>query len=367
MRIVAHIDMDAFYASIEERDTPRFHGLPLAVGADPDGGKGRGVVTTANYKAREYGIHSAMPISKAWQLSESAKRQGKPPVVFVHTEMAKYRAVSAKIMGVIRRFTPIVEEAGIDEAYSDVSLAGSWDKAEEVCRDIKREILAQERLTCSFGIGPNKLIAKIASNHHKPDGLTVVRQEQSEAFLAPLPIRVIPGIGPKTEEELARLRIRRVEDLKQYSHVELKQMLGNYGLELYEKIRGRDNSPIEQFYEVKSISEQETFEEDTCDSTFIGERLKEMCESVMRRMATEGFVGFRTAGVTVRFADFETKSRSHSLGMPGNSAATLHVEALKLLLPFLDGRENPRRKMIRLIGVKIEKLQPEADETPSLF
>src|SRR5712692_5871773 len=134
MRIVAHIDMDAFYAAVEERDTPRFRGLPIAVGADPDGGKGRGVVSTANYKAREYGIHSALPISQAWRLSEDARRRGKPPVLFLSVDMKKYAAVSERVVAIIRGFAPVVEEAGIDEAHADLSFTGSYEKAEEVCR-----------------------------------------------------------------------------------------------------------------------------------------------------------------------------------------------------------------------------------------
>ena len=273
MRIVAHIDMDAFYAAVEERDTPRFRGLPLAVGADPEGGKGRGVVSTANYKAREYGIHSAMPISTAWRLSEAARRQGKPPVVFLSVDMKKYAEVSQRVMAIIRGLAPVVEEAGIDEAYADLSIAGSYEHAEEVCRAIKKEILSRERLTASVGIGPNKLIAKIASNEKKPDGLTVVREEEAEAFLEPLPVRKIPGIGPKTEAELAKLEIRLVRDLKRFSRDALQDRFGKRGAEFYDMIRGRDDTPIQESYEPKSIGEEETFDRDTLDSVFIGDRL----------------------------------------------------------------------------------------------
>src|SRR5438094_6142232 len=232
MRIVAHIDMDAFYAAVEERDTPRFRGLPSAVGADPEGGKGRGVVSTANYKAREYGIHSAMPISTAWWLSEAARRQGKPPVVFLSVDMKKYAEVSQRVMAIIRGLAPVVEDAGIDEAYADLSFAGSYEKAEAVCRDIKQAIRDRERLTASVGIGPNKLIAKIASNEKKPDGLTVVHEREAEAFLEPLPVRKIPGIGPKTEAELAKQGVRLVRDLKRFSREELQERFGKRGAEV---------------------------------------------------------------------------------------------------------------------------------------
>ena len=357
MRIVAHIDMDAFYAAVEERDTPRFRGLPIAVGADPEGGHGRGVVSTANYKAREYGIHSAMPISQAWRLSEAARRHGKPPVVFLSVDMKKYAAVSERVMAIIRGVTPVVEEAGIDEAYADLSFSGAYEKAEEACRAIKQEIRAKERLTASVGIGPNKLIAKIASNERKPDGLTVVREEEAEAFLAPLPVRKMPGIGPKTEAALAEQGIRFVKDLTRFSQAELEAMFGKRGLDFYDEIRGRDESPIQEFYEPKSIGEEETFDQDTRDATFIGERLQEMCRNVLQRLAAEGFTQFRTIVVKVRFADFETKTRTHTLAAHTSSLPALQFEALKLLMPFLDSRENPRHKAIRLVGVRVEKLQ----------
>ncbi len=357
MRIVAHIDMDAFYAAVEERDTPRFRGLPIAVGADPEGGKGRGVVAAANYKAREYGIHSALPISQAWRLSEAAHKQGKPPVTFLSVDMKKYAAVSARVMAIIREFAPVVEEAGIDEAYADLSFAGSYEKAEAVCRDLKRAIKEREQLTASVGIGPNKLIAKIASNEHKPDGLTVVREEDAEAFLEPMPVRKIPGIGPKTEEALVTQGIRLVRDLKRFSQQDLQEMFGKRGLEFYDAIRGRDESPIQESREPKSIGEEETFDRDTRDATFIGERLKELCQAVLRRLMAEGFSAFRTVVVKVRFADFETHTRAHTLAQPTNSLSVVEFEALKLLMPFLDSRENPRRKPIRLIGIRLEKLQ----------
>src|SRR5437899_12050718 len=163
MRIIAHLDMDAFFAAIEERDTPRFRGLPLAVGANPQEGQGRGVVSTANYKAREYGLHSALPISTAWRLSEAARKQGKPPVIFLSVDMEKYAEVSQRVMAIIRGLAPVVEEAGIDEAYADLSFAGSYEKAEAVCRDIKQAIRDRERLSASVGIVPYNIIVNSAS------------------------------------------------------------------------------------------------------------------------------------------------------------------------------------------------------------
>jgi len=357
LRIIAHLDMDAFFAAIEERDTPAFRGVPLVVGADPQGGNGRGVAATSNYLARGYGIHSATPISTAWRLSEAASRAGKPQVIFVSVDMAKYARVSEEVMAIVRRFIPLVEQASIDEAYGDLSFMELYEAAEGLCRRLKEAIRAEEQLTASVGIGPNKLIAKIASGMHKPDGLTVVREGEAEAFLAPLSIRAIPGIGPKTEAMFAREGIKLVKDLKPLSVYQLEELLGKRGADLYDKVRGLDSSPIEEYSEPKSIGEQETFESDTLESQVLLNQLVALGQDVMDRLDREGFHTFRTVVLTVRFADFETKSRTHTLAMPAGDAATLHREALKLLLPFLDRRENPRRKLIRLLGLRVEKLQ----------
>ncbi|ALA60487.1 DNA polymerase IV [Nitrospira moscoviensis] len=355
-RIVAHLDMDAFFAAIEERDTPAFRGLPLVVGADPRGGKGRGVAATSNYRARAYGIHSATPISVAWRLSEAARRAGKPPVTFVSVDMAKYARVSDAVLGIMRRFIPLVEPASIDEAYGDVSATGSYEEAERLCRELKQAIRTEQRLTASVGIGPNKLIAKIASGLRKPDGLTVVREAEAEAFLEPLSVRAIPGIGPKTERHLARQGIMLVRDLKTLGPARLEGLLGKRGVELYDKVRGLDSTPVETSFQPKSIGEQETFETDVRDSRLLVEQLAALSRDVIARLHREGLHRFRTIVLTVRFADFETKSRARTLARPAGEAVTLRREALKLLMPFLDRRDNPRRKAIRLLGLRVEQL-----------
>ncbi|MCC6141392.1 MAG: DNA polymerase IV [Nitrospira sp.] len=356
-RIVVHFDMDAFYAAIEERDTPAFRGLPLVVGADPAQGQGRGVVSTANYKARAYGIHSATPISTAWRRSEEARRRGQPPVMFVSVDMRKYAAVSERVMAIARRAIPVLEQASIDEAYGDLSGTGSFEAAADLCRSIKAAILAEERLTASVGIGPNKLIAKIASGIHKPDGFTVVAEAEAEAFLAPLSVRAIPGIGPKTEAALAAQEIRLVKDLKQLSILEMGARFGKRGCEWYAKVRAQDDSPVVVHWEPKSISEQETFEEDTLDSQLLVERLAQLGAGVFASLVAEGFESCRTVAITVRFSDFTTITRAHTCADPVRDLPVLRRELLKLLLPFLDRRENPRRQRIRLLGVRVEKLQ----------
>lgn len=356
-RIIAHVDMDAFFAAIEERDTPALRGVPLVVGADPRGGGGRGVVATSNYKAREYGIHSATPISTAWRLSEAARRKGQPPVTFVSVDMNKYQTVSERVMAIMRRFMPHLEPASIDEAYGDLSAAGSYAAAEAHCRTMKEAVRVEERLTATVGIGPNKLIAKIASGLHKPDGLTVVPAEAAETFLEPLSVRAIPGIGPKTEAALAQEGIRLIRDLKQWSLPQMEHWFGKRGAAFYGNMRGLDDYPVEEHWQPKSIGEQETFAEDTRDTEVLCTALAALCHGVIARLHHEGFASFRTIVLTVRFADFETKSRSHTLAEAAGDDMALRREALKLIMPFLDRRENPAGKLIRLLGVRVEKLQ----------
>jgi nucleotidyltransferase/DNA polymerase involved in DNA repair len=354
--IIGHLDMDAFFAAVEERDHPEWQGLPLVVGADPRGGRGRGVVSTANYPARRYGIHSAMPISRAWELAEAARRRGETETIFVTPNFPRYAEISRRIMAIIRGHAPIVQVVGIDEAYLDLGFCQSLLRARDLCRQIKEEIKAQENLTASVGIGPNKLVAKIASDHEKPDGLTIVGAEEAEDFLAPLPLRKIPGVGPKTEQILARRGMRLAADVRPFSREDLAGLLGKWGLVLYEKVRGRGSAVLRTAREPKSMGEQETFREDTMNLEFLFERLWAMCEGVLRSLKEEGFESFRTVVLTVRFADFETHTRSHTLAGPVSSRRVLRFVAMRLFMPFLDRRENPRRKLIRLLGVRLEKL-----------
>jgi DNA polymerase IV (DinB-like DNA polymerase) len=368
MRIIGHLDMDAFFASVEERDNPRLAGRPLVIGSDPEEGRGRGVVSTANYKAREYGIRSALPISTAWRLSETARAKGLPPATFLEVDMHRYGEASQRIMAIVRKHAEHVEEASVDEAYFDLSFAANdgagkamdqndaYEKAALVAHAIKDEIRARERLTASVGIGPNKLIAKIASDKNKPDGFCVVRENEAEEFLASMAIRKIPGVGPKTEEELKKLGVRTVADAKKFSEPELYAMFGKWGNELYEKLRGRSDAEIVEEWEAKSIGEQETFMHDTRDANIIQERLIALAQGVHGHFAKSGFTSFGSVTITVRFADFTTKTRSATLAKPASDAATLPFEAMRLFAPFFDKRENPQRKDIRLIGVRIEKL-----------
>lgn len=372
--------MDAFFASVEERDNPRLAGRPIVVGSDPEDGKGRGVVSTANYAARAYGIRSALPISTAWKFSEAARKKGLPAAVFLDVNMKKYSEASQRIMEIVRAHVPpdpsgvvLVEQASVDEAYFDLSFSGSYECAEAIARTIKKDITKGERLTASVGIGPNKLIAKIASDKQKPDGLTVVREEDAEAFLEPLGLRAIPGVGPKSEEQFAKRGMRTVRDAKKMTRAALAEMMGKWGAELYEKLRGRSDAAIVMDWVQKSIGEQTTFAEDIPvvgkqkDRMLLEAALSELSADVCQRLRREikdgaPFKSFRSVGITVRFSDFTTKTRivtlKESVPAIGNDDVALKViqfQALRLFMPFLDRRENPSRKSIRLLGVKVER------------
>ena len=362
MRIIVHVDMDAFYAAVEERHNPSLRGLPLAVGADPKQGKGRGVITTANYMARRFGIRSALPISRAWRLAEAARKRGEPATVFIQPNFQLYREVSARIMGVLQQSADAFEEASIDEAYLDLSSLGDFIATREHMLRLRAEIHETEGLGCSVGIAPNKLIAKIASGHQKPDGMTLIEPEAVEGFLDRLPVRVIPGIGPKSEDFLRREMIVTIKDLRAISEATLIEWFGRWGQRLFEKARGIDDSEVSNEWTRKSLGEQETFEQDTSSPALVTERLNEMAARIIDKLGTKEFAGFRTITLTVRFSDFQTSNRSRSVknGIRVDDGAqalsALKQVALSLLLPFFDQRENPRNKAFRLVGLRVEKL-----------
>lgn len=356
-RIIAHVDMDAFFAAIEERDNPRYRRMPIVVGADPKAGMGRGVVSTANYTARMYGIHSAMPISSAWKLSLQAASRGSAETVFLPVDMPKYVKTSHEVMTILREHVDTIEQTSIDEAYLDLSFTNDFNKAKKLISRLKEEIKKKQLLTTSVGVGPNKLIAKLASAKNKPNGLTVVKPKEIEEFMDNLALRDIPGIGPKTEEKLQRQRIFTIRELKKASHNDLLLWFGKWGTDIYEKVRGVDNSLLQTSRQAKSVSEQETFDSDTRSASFLMDKILQLAGKVHERLADENIKSFRTITITVRFHDFETKNRSHTLKSASSDCQTLKQEALKLFLPFLNTRQNPKHKPVRLLGVGIENLE----------
>ena len=296
-----------------------------------------------------------MPISVAWRLSQKAKSEGKPEVVFLPVDFERYDKASNEVFKIIRKYAKLVEPASIDEFYFDLSFAKSYGKAEKICKKIKEDIRKKLKVTCSIGIGLNKLISKIAAGKQKPDGLVIIKERDSEKFLEPLSIRELPGIGPKTEQIFNQRDVKIVKELKRFSKYELHEILGKWGDDIYYKARGLDDSPLVENRDAKSIGEQITFLGDTLDVIYIGEVFENLCKDVFKRFLESGFKTFKTVGVTVRFFDFETKTTAKTLKNATSSEKDFKMESLKLLLPYLDRRKNPKKKLIRLIGVKLEK------------
>lgn len=351
--------MDAFFAAVEERNNPRFQGLPIAVGADPAFGRGRGVVSTANYLARAYGIGSGQSIRQAWKLSQLAKSQGEPEVIFLPGSWNEYSRISKHVMDIIAEIAPEMQQRSVDEAYCDLSFVGSLEAAAGLARGIQEKIYEAENLTASIGLGPNKLVAKIASDFEKPAGFTVVDSSHVQEFLAPLPVRAIPGIGPKTNERLGRRGIATIADLQKRSYEELEEMLGKWGGALYYKARGEDDSPVVEEYERKSIGQQRTFREDVAEPALVIEKTVRVARDVFQELLEHGYVGARTVAITVRFHDFSTTSCAHTSKKVLEDSRSIEQEAVRLLLPFLDARRNPQKKSVRLVGVRLEKLSKE--------
>lgn len=343
-RIILHVDMDSFFAQIEEVYNPQFRGKPIVVGADPKDGKGRGVVSTANYLAREYGIHSAMPISQAYRLCPSA--------IFLPVNGRLYTQVSGRIMSIIQKFGKEVEQVSLDEAYVDLSNAGSFKDAEEIANRLKQEILKQEKLQCTIGIGPNKMIAKIACEKGKPNGLKVILPDQVEPFFNPLSIEDIPGIGPKTAarlEKLARVHDLKVQDLKRTPKEELVKELGVVGEDIFDRIRGIDETPVSSEHVVKSIGKEYTFDQDTRDPEALLSVFNELIEDVFEEISSQGF-SFKAVTVVMRFSGFETHTKSKTLERISKDKKQLKSEAMKLFLKFLMANPKP----VRLLGIRVQ-------------
>jgi nucleotidyltransferase/DNA polymerase involved in DNA repair len=346
-RIILHLDLDAFFAACEERENPSLKGKPVVVGADPKNGKGRGVVSTCSYEARKFGIRSGMPISIAWRKCPS------PPCVYLPVNFKLYGAVSDKIMSIARKYADVFEQGGIDECYLDVSKSAKhFDQAAAIARQIKEEIKQNEKLTCSIGIGPNKLIAKIASDFQKPDGLTVVGPAAVSRFLRPLEVRKLRFVGPKTEAALKEREIATIGQLKHAPKFALVEWFGkSHGEYLYRASRGIDDSQLIEHWESKSIGREWTFEKDTADKQLLFKTLEELAKDVHEQFKSEDFKSFKTVTVKVRYKWFETHTHQKSLKEPNDELKAIIENAKELAEPYLKGEK------IRLIGVRVSHLE----------
>ncbi len=334
--------MDSFYASVEVREHPGLKGKPVVVGAGPKGGAGRGVVSTCSYEARAFGIHSAMPISRAYLLC--------PDATFIRPSFPLYSAASRRIMEILKDRSQKFQQVSIDEAFLDISSAGDYGAAAEMARSIKREIREREGLTCSIGIAPAKIVAKIASDYRKPDGLTVVPPGDLEQFLFPLPVGKIPGIGKKTGAELGSMGIVTIGDLAGTDIQVLIGRFGKWGLHMHSLAHGEDDDEVLEREGYKSASRESTFEQDTEDSGFLASVLDELADDISQSLKKDGVL-WKTVTIKVRYQGFLTHTRSRSISRSTSDPSTLRAIARILLAEMLDGRK------VRLIGLRVSTLE----------
>lgn len=349
-RAIIHVDMDAFYAAVEQRDHPPYRGRPVIVGADPRGGKGRGVVAACSYEARTFGIRSAMPISRAYRLC--------PHAIFLPVRMHRYTEMSERVVAILRRFTDLVEPVSIDEAFLDVTASTClFGEPEEIGRRIKTEVRQQEGLIASVGVAPNKFVAKIASDLEKPDGFVVVRAEEVESFLADLSVTYLWGAGEKTAGILQRLGIQTIGQLACWPVEELGRRFGKMGTHLHQLSRGVDQRPVIPEAMAKSIGAETTFSVDTTDAGQIRQTLLGLAERVSARLRREGCAG-PTITLKFRYADFTTLTRSVTLHEPVALTEEIYSTALSLFqkIPW-SGRS------VRLLGIAVSKLSDKTAPT----
>jgi DNA polymerase IV len=340
-RRILHIDMDAFFAAVEEKRNPALKGKPVIIGGQGDPSK-RGVVSTANYEARKYGAHSAMPLRTAYKLC--------PHAIFLPVDFEAYIAASHAFKSVLKIISPIMEDVGIDEAYLDITDIPEEDDL--IALKIKTGILDKTDLSCSIGIAPNKLLAKIASDMQKPNGLTILRgDEDIESRLWPMAIRKLYGIGPKTEEHLKNLGIATIGELAALPREKLMEQFGrSYGRYLYEASRGRDDSPLITHWEAKSISRETTFQVDVKDWQVIARNIAELTRDVVADMRQQGCKA-KTVTLKIRFGDFQTLTRAKTIPDYTDSEEEIRKVAFACL------KRIELNKRVRLIGVRVNNLE----------
>ena len=352
-RVIGHIDMDAFFAAVEQRDDPKLRGKPVVVGADPAGGKGRGVVSTCSYEARVFGIRSAMPISEAYRRC--------PKAIFLPVDGKKYNRVSAQMFAILENFTPDIEPVSIDEAFMD--LTGVWHlhgSPLALAQKIKGRIREELHLTASIGLAPVKMLAKIASDFSKPDGLLEIAPDKVFDFLWPLPVRRLWGVGPKAQERLGQLGVQTVGELARQPRETLVRHFGEPGAHMWELAHAIDPREVVTEHDTKSVGHEHTFDVDETKKDVLEATLLHLSEKVSRRLRQAGLKG-RTIGLKIRWSDFTTFTRAHTLAERTNFADTIFREARSLAAEFIrQGRP------IRLIGVRVTQFD-DAYVQESLF
>ena len=338
-RAIIHLDMDAFYPAVEVLDHPELKGKPVIVG----GSRQRGVVSSASYEARKYGVHSAQPMAKAMRLC--------PHGIVLPVRMWRYQEVSAQVFEIFRRFTPLVEPLSIDEAFLDV--AGSarlFGRPEEIARKLKESVLLETGLTVSAGVAPSKFVAKIASDMEKPDGLTIVPEEGVRQFLDPLAVGKMWGVGKVTQEALGELNIRTFRDLSRTPVEVLEKRFGKYGAKMHRLSMGMDEREVEPEHDAKSIGHEETFSADITEADSARKELLALAGRVARRMRQEWLRG-RTITLKVKYSDFVLITRSATLPRPTDDASEIYYKVCSLL-PETEVGKRP----VRLLGISMSLL-----------
>lgn len=339
LRAILHVDMDAFFASVEQRDRPELRGKPVLVG----GTGPRGVVAAASYEARVFGCHSAMP-------SAVAKRRC-PQAIFVKGSFETYKRDSARVFEILESFTPLVQPVSIDEAFMDITGSlGLFGPPESIARQIRERVRADLDLTCSVGVAPNKFLAKLASDLNKPDGMAVITPETVRDVLDPLPVSRLWGVGPSAEKSLHRLGVRTIRDLHALPEEVLRSRLGDFGEHLWRLARGIDDRPVHTDREAKSISHEHTFAQDLEDPDAVRSVLADEAEQVARRLRKHARFA-RTVTIKVRFGDFETVTRSTTLDAPTDRTDTISAAARALF-----DRWASAFRPVRLIGAGVSNL-----------
>ena len=345
-RIIVHVDMDAFFAAVEQLMNPALRGKPIIIGADPRGGKGRGVVSTASYEARRYGVHSAMPISRAYALC--------PHGIYLRPNGKAYTQYSKKIMEILQQFSPQLEQLSIDEAFLDVTHSiHLWPSITALGEAIKQKIKDETGLTASVGIAPSKAVAKIASDFQKPDGLTIVPPHKVLEFLGALPIHKLWGVGEKTLQQLQALGVQTVSQLREFPLEVLQARFGKAGAHLYAMARGEDDRPVDNTEEIKSISNEHTFDMDVADEEILVDTLMVLAEKVAHRLRQNGIRG-KTVHLKLRYFDFRTLTRSRTLPI----YTTLTSEIFSVVKELLENNWD-HQTPVRLLGVGVSHLASE--------
>lgn len=344
--------MDCFYAQVHMRDDPSLRGKPVVIGGSP---QGRGVVAAASYEAREFGVRSAMPAVQA------VKRC--PHAIFLKPDFHRYRTESKLIFDIFRSITPTVQPASLDEAYLDVTHhLGNWGTATAVAQEIRARVLDERKLTVSIGVGPNRLIAKIASDYHKPDGLTVVRPNQVQRFLDPLPVRRLHGVGPATEERLKNIGIKTIFDLRHYDTDELERRFGRHGMDLWRHAQGIDERPVRTHRERKSLGHERTYAQDLVSIDEMDAQIEDLSQRVVDGLQSRELRA-RTVTVKVRYSDFTTLTRSRTFSAPVDSLSAIGPAAHQLLRQTEAGQG----RNVRLLGVTASGFEKDGPTQMWLF